>query len=549
VSLPEAQGPSSDAPASSGRSSARGADPLALLDRLTWGANGRDAQRLAALGSSVYIAQQLRPTATSLPPEVQAQLDALTIVQTQPAALVFAMERMRREADAQRDDEIKKKAQQAYQQELTRLAREAAHRSLMLALYSPNQVQEKMSWFWFNHFNVHMFKHNLRAMVGDYEDGLRRRALGRFRDLLRFTTRHPAMLRYLDNEQNAANRINENYARELLELHTLGVDGGYAQRDVQELARVLTGVGVNLNDPATSEAPSVRPVRPVRPELAAQYLRDGLFEFNPNRHDYGEKTVLGQPVRAKGLAELDEVVERLSRHPSTARFVARKLAMFWVADEPPAALVERLAARFTATDGDIAAVLASLFASREFTGAARTKFRDPIHYVVAAVRFAYDDKVIANTTPMQNWLNRMGQGLYNRQTPDGYPLTESAWSSPGQMSTRFEVAKAIGSGSAGLFRVEPAAAAPAMGGAMMATAVASTAASASTTSPAPTSAPTSAPSPTPAERPAFPQLANRLYYERVQAQLAPATRAVLDQAASPQEWNTLLLSSPEFMFR
>jgi uncharacterized protein (DUF1800 family) len=541
VSLPEAQDPSRDAPASSGRSSARGADPLALLDRLTWGANGRDAQRLAALGSSAYIAQQLRPTATTLPPEVQAQFDALTIVQTAPAALVFAMERMRREADAQRDDEIKKKAQQAYQQELTRLSREAAHRSLMLALYSPNQVQEKMTWFWFNHFNVHMFKHNLRAMVGDYEDGLRRRALGRFRDLLTFTTRHPAMLRYLDNEQNAANRINENYARELLELHTLGVDGGYAQRDVQELARVLTGVGVNLNDPATREAPSVRPVRP---ELAAQYLRDGLFEFNPNRHDYGDKTVLGQPVRAKGLAELDEVVERLSRHPSTARFIARKLAMFWVADEPPAALVERLAARFTVTDGDIAAVLASLFASREFTGAARTKFRDPIHYVVAAVRFAYDDKVIANTAPMQNWLNRMGQGLYNRQTPDGYPLTESAWSSPGQLSTRFEIAKAIGSGSAGLFRIEPAAAAPAMGGAMMATAAASTAASSATSA-----APASTPSPAPAERPAFPQLANRLYYERVQAQLAPATRAALDQAASPQEWNTLLLSSPEFMFR
>jgi hypothetical protein len=124
---------------------------------------------------------------------------------------------------------------------------------------SPNQLQEQLTWFWFNHFNIHQYKHNLRAMVGDYEQGLRTRALGRFRDLLGYTVHHPAMLRYLDNEQNAVGRLNENYARELLELHTLGVDAGYSQRDVQELARVLTGLGSSSAAPNLGSGPPCRP--------------------------------------------------------------------------------------------------------------------------------------------------------------------------------------------------------------------------------------------------------------------------------------------------
>ena len=159
-----------------------------------------------------------------------------------------------------------------------------------------------------NHFNVYQGKHNLRAMVGDYEErAIRPHALGKFRDLLAATAQHPAMLRYLDNDQNALHRQNENYARELLELHTLGVNGGYSQHDVQELARVLTGVGVNLG------AGTPR----LRPELQSRYVRHGLFEFNPARHDEGEKQLLGQTVRASGLAELSEVLDRLSRQSAT----------------------------------------------------------------------------------------------------------------------------------------------------------------------------------------------------------------------------------------
>jgi uncharacterized protein (DUF1800 family) len=313
------------------------------------------------------------------------------------------------------------------------------------------------------------------------------------------------MLVYLDNAQNAANHVNENFARELMELHTLGVDGGYTQRDVQELARVLTGFGVDRNDPATTAPPKF-----ARPERAAQYTRRGLYEFNPHRHDYGDKQVLGVTIRGSGPAELDQVVELLSRHPATARHVSRQLAQFFVTDDPPASLVERMAARFQRTDGDIAAVLQTLFDSPEFAASLRTRFKDPVHYVVSAVRLAYDDKAILNAGPMINWLNRLGEGPYNRQTPDGYALTESSWTGPGQLTTRFEIAKAIGSGAAGLFKTE---------------------------------------GPAPTERAAFPQLSNALYFDAIQGKLAAATRQALDQAASPQEWNMLLLSAPEFMVR
>jgi uncharacterized protein (DUF1800 family) len=358
-----------------------------------------------------------------------------------------------------------------------------------------------MTWFWLNHFSVHQAKGNLRAMLGDYEEhAIRAHALGSFRDLLGAVAAHPAMLRYLDNDQNAAGRINENYARELMELHTLGVDAGYSQRDVQELARVLTGVGVNLS--------ASNP--PVKKELQAFYVRRGLFEFNPARHDFGDKVLLGQPVKGKGLAEVNDALDRLAAHPATARFVSHRLALYWLDDTPPAALVQRMAQRFEASHGDIAATLDLLFNSPEFAAAAGKKFKDPMRYVVSAVRLAYDQKAVLNVGPMLNWLGRMGEPLYGRATPDGYPLIGSAWDSPGQMATRFEIAKAIGSGSAGLFKTD---------------------------------------GPQPQERNAFPQLSNALYYQSIARTLAPATAKALDQAASPQEWNSFLLSAPEMMFR
>jgi len=491
------------APAPSPRTSAPiPPDAALLLDRITWGASPSSLRQFAELGESRFIASQLRPQQPPrLPAEVERQIAELTSLQRPLVDLVQDLERQRRAADALANDDEKQAARVAYQQALSRVSRDTGARTLLLAVYSPNQLQEQMTWFWVNHFNVFAGKANLRVMIGDYEDrAIRPHALGRFRDLLGATTRHPAMLRYLDNEQNAANRINENYARELLELHTLGVDGGYAQADVQELARVLTGVGNNF----TNITPRLAPAR------EALYVRDGGFEFNPNRHDFGDKRVLGQTIRGRGLAELDEVLDLLARHPSTASFVCGKLARFIVSDAPDPALVARMAATFTRTDGDIAAVLGDLFATPAFRASLGTRFKDPVHYVVSAVRLAYDDRPILNPAPMLGWLGRLGQQLYARQTPDGYPLDEASWSSSGQMTTRFEVARAIGAGSPALFR------------------------------------PDGQP---PLERPVTPSLQNVVYVQSTQTRLAPTTRKALDQAGSPQEWNAFLLSSPEFMRR
>jgi uncharacterized protein (DUF1800 family) len=475
---------------------------LAFVNRITWGVDTASLASYRNGSRRDWLQQQLHPDAEAVLPAVaQAQIDALTLAQKPMAAWVAEMEQRRRDADAVTDDDAKKAAQQAYQQAMNRLARDASTQTLLRALYSPNQLQEQLAWFWFNHFNVHQYKANLRAMVGDYQVQLRTRALGKFRDLLIASATHAAMIRYLDNEQNAANRINENFAREVMELHTLGVDGGYVQKDVQELARVLTGLGLNFGD----KSPNLKPAQ------QALYRRLGATEFNPARHDAGEKLVLGIKVPAGGgWNEVIEQLTRLARHPSTARHISRKLAVWFIADHPPAALVERMARAFGASDGDIAETLQAMFDAPEFAPSLTHEFKDPVHYVVSAVRLAYDGRPILNTAPMLGWLNRLGEGLYNRQTPDGYPLVEAAWSGSGQMGTRFEIARAIGGGSAGLFKPEGQAA---------------------------------------ADAPAFPQLSNALYHSALAATLGERTRAALEGAGSPQEWNALLLASPEFMYR
>jgi uncharacterized protein (DUF1800 family) len=495
-----ANGPGAADPASM---SAKVPDQVAvsMLNRVSWGVSPDSVRQMNTLGWPAWLSSQLKPSVAPLPAEAEAQIAAMTISKRPLDELILEIHQQRKSADANADDETKKAAQKAYQGELSRLGREAATRSLLRDVYSRNQLLEHMTWFWMNHFSVHQNKNDIRAMIGDYEEhAIRDHALGKFRDLVAATARHPAMIRYLDNEQNAVRRINENYARELMELHTLGVEGGYSQADVQELARILTGVGVNIG----AGTPKLNAAR------QALYVRQGVFEFNPARHDFGDKQFLGHKIVGRGMAELDEAIDLLSRSPATAKFVSRKLAQYFVGDEPAPALVERMAARFGATDGDIAATLRSLFDSPEFAASLGTKFKDPMHYVVSAVRLAYDDKVVLNSGPMMNWLTRMGEPLYGRQTPDGYPLLASGWASPGQMATRFEIAKAIGQGSAGLFKTE---------------------------------------GPQPHERAAFPLLTNALYFQTLQPALSPATRVALDQATSPQEWNTFLLASPEMMHR
>ena len=479
------------------------AHDLALLNRITWGETATAADDLQKLGAHAWLDRQLRPqTNDRLPDAAQAQIDALPVARAPMADLVVQLDAQIKTANKLTDPDQKKAAQQAYQQALNDLGRQAATRELLRDLYSPDQLQEQMTWFWMNHFNVHMYKRDVRAMVGDYEDqAIRPRALGKFRDLLEATLRHPAMQRYLDNDQNAANHVNENYAREIMELHTMGVGEGYSQKDVQELARILTGVGVDLS--------------PDAPKLKAAYqpllVRSGLFEFNPNRHDFGDKVFLGRTIKGSGFGEVEQALDILAREPATAHHVSAQMAAYFIGDDPPPALVDRMAKAFQRSDGDIAATLRVLFASREFDASLGKAFKDPMHYAVSAVRLAYDDRVILNTIPMQNWLNRMTEGLYNHETPDGYSMASAAWDGPGQMAVRFEIARQIGSGSAGLFKLDQ---------------------------------------PQAKDLPAFPQLQNALYYKAgLDRALAPATRSVLGQAGSPQDWNTLFLSSPEFMRR
>jgi uncharacterized protein (DUF1800 family) len=474
---------------------------IAMLDRLTWGVNASAAAHLRDVGVERWLQEQLHPANSTLPEAARAQIEAMPDVHKFPFDIAVAFDQQQKSANQVTDPEQRKAAQQVFQQAMTDRARQAAARSILRALYAPDQLRERLTWFWFNHFNVHQNKSNLRVLVGDYEDrAIRPYALGRFRDLLAATLHHPAMLRYLDNADNAAGHLNENYAREIMELHTMGVGSGYSQADVESLARILTGVGIDLKP----EDPKLKP------ELQSQLVREGAFEFNPARHDYGDKTLLGNQIKGHGLAEVDEALDILCRHPATALHLSKQLATYFVADNPPDPLVQRMAQTFQKSDGDIAAVMSTMVHAPEFAASLKggAKFKDSVQYVMSAVRLAYDNKVILNTTPIQGWLNRLSEGLFNHETPDGYSMQSAAWSGPGQMMLRFEIARTIGSGSAGLFKPNE---------------------------------------PNATDQPAFPLVMNGLYFNHLRQSLSPTTLAALDQAVSPQDWNTLYLSSPEFM--
>ena len=260
------------------------------------------------------------------------------------------------------------------------------------------------------------------------------------------------MLQYLDNAQNASAKINENFAREIMELHTMGVGAGYTQNDVQELARILTGFGLNLS----GKQPNVKP------EYRSQVIDRNLFEFNPNRHDYGDKVFLGTTIKGEGPKEFSRAIAILSAQPATAHHVSSRLAQFFCCDTPPDLLVNAMAATFLNSDGDIAAVLQTMFAAPEFKEFLGRKFKDPIHFTVSALRAAYGDTVILNSEPVLKWLNRINEPLYGHDTPDGYALTEAAWSGPGEMETRFEIARQIGVGRPELFQPADAASVPPM---------------------------------------------------------------------------------------
>src|SRR5271156_5904501 len=303
------------------------------LERASFGLDSASVESYRQLGREGFLERQLHPGEAALPAPIAAEIAALEVSHAEPAKWLADVNAQYKLINAMPDGADKEQARKTLNDRGNKLAYEAVRRDLLRAVYSPAQLQEEMVWFWLNHFSVFQYKANLRWLVGDYEErAIRPHVFGRFKDLVMASLRHPAMLQYLDNNQNAAGHINENYARELLELHTLGVGAGYSQQDVQELARVLTGVGVNAGDEPK-----------LKPEMQRMYVRSGAFEFNPARHDFGAKTLLGHPITGRGFGEVEEAVSLIVSQPACARFIARELAIYFVADNPPAGLVERTA--------------------------------------------------------------------------------------------------------------------------------------------------------------------------------------------------------------
>jgi uncharacterized protein (DUF1800 family) len=314
---------------------------------------------------------------------------------------------------------------------------ELAEQKLLRAVYSNRQLEEVLVDFWMNHFNVFNGKGQDRVLLTSFErDAIRPHVFGHFKDLLLATARHPAMLFYLDNWQSQAPRedlpipagvrrpgLNENYGREILELHTLGVNGGYTQDDVIAVARAFTGWTI------------------YDPQKFAEY------QFNPAVHDRREKTILGHTIPAMG-AEQDglAVIDILSHHPSTAKFISKKLARRFVADDPPQALVDRMAATFTATDGDLRAVLQTLFKSPEFLSEAawQAKLKSPLEMVVSSVRAMNAD--VSDAFVLAQRVADLGEPLYGKIDPAGYSDTGDAWANTATVMGRINFAGALAAG-------------------------------------------------------------------------------------------------------
>jgi len=308
---------------------------------------------------------------------------------------------------------------------------------LLRAVYSERQLQEVMTDFWFNHFNVYLYKDSDQYLLTSYErDVIRAHAFGKFRDLLLATAQSPAMLFYLDNwlsegpkspaaiaaskgKPGAGPGLNENYGRELMELHTLSVNGGYTQHDVTELARVLTGWTI-------------------------QPLEQGAaFQFDPKKHEPGDKVILGQTIFENGQNEGMQVLDMLAHHPNTAKFIAKKLAMRFVADDPPPTLVDQMAKKFLATDGDIREVLRTMFKSPEFWSpkAYRAKVKTPFEFVISSLRATGTD--LTSAQPLLGTLSRMGMPLYQMVPPTGYSMVQSSWMSSESLLDRLNYALAL----------------------------------------------------------------------------------------------------------
>jgi len=534
-----------------GRKSAVPAHPddktvVHVLNRIGFGPAPGDVEKVRRIGLEKFIDRQLHPEhiADDGMAARLAPLETLTKSSRELADDYFVPAQMERRR-AQRQAGSQSGAPPADQREKMRTPEQMdlmqaqrsvftdlAQQKILRAAYSERQLNEVMVDFWFNHFNVFAGKGQVRAYLTEYDrDVIRPNVFGRFRDLLGATAHSPAMLFYLDNWQSAApggastaapaNRprfgrgagrghglgappqgrtiadlppaaqkraprgLNENYARELMELHTLGVDGGYTQQDVQEVARAFTGWTI------------------------ANPRQGGGFRFEPRMHDDGEKIVLGHRIKAGGgQHDADEVLDILASHPSTARFIATKLTRRFVSDQPPASLVERAAARFRETNGDIREVVRTIVTSPEFFAPAayRAKVRTPFEFVAAAVRAAGIDA--ANAMPLVQAMRELGMPPYQCQPPTGYADRADAWVNTGALLNRMNFAVALTDGKLRALRITGA------------TPVASADAARTT-----------------------------LIAEVLAGDVSEATRATVAKASTAPQAMALLLGSPEFQKR
>jgi uncharacterized protein (DUF1800 family) len=456
-----------------------------VLNRLAFGPRPGDNDGIRRVGVQAYIQRQLDPGSIPEPPELQQRIDALPTLRMTPVELFQEFQPIRQALKG--DTAAKKEARR----EAKVVMMEAVQARIIRALYGPRQLQEVMAAFWFNHFNVFAGKGLCSIWTGAFEEeAIRPHTMGRFRDLLGATAHHPAMLFYLDNWQNTApdapgshgkfDGINENYAREVMELHTLGVNGGYSQQDVIALAHILTGWSIQREGTAAAQNPASRPrpnnfartssgsfdFRPFRPfwpggrgwrhpgqgkrgvqpgqgrmqNIAGQYG----FMFYGRRHDYADKSFLGHEIEGRGLAEGEEALDLLARSPATANHLSYKLAQYFVADDPPPALVNRMAAHYLASDGNIRDVLEVVFSSNEFWDQRNygNKFKTPYEYVISAARAT--DVQVFNVNPLAGTMAALGMPLYGCQTPDGYKNTTEAWLNPDAMMLRLSFATALG---------------------------------------------------------------------------------------------------------
>ena len=493
-----------------------------FLNRVTYGVNATTAEQYKTLGRERFLQHQLVYRGDDgLPAEVRQRIAGMAISTLGPSDLLIERHRAEQQLKAATDADSKGKLQQVLNQRGNELALQSAERRVLRALYSDNQLQELLTWFWFNHFNVFQYKGYNNLLVADYEEhAIRPHVLGKFRDLVLATLTHPAMLIYLDNAQNAAGAVNENYAREIMELHTLGVNGGYSQSDVENLARILTGVGVDL---------SGNGCRGGQTQLGNVVAsnQDGLFCFNPKRHDQNPKVFLGQDFPAGGGAdEVVRAVDLLVRQAATAHFISRELAVYFLDDNPPRGVVDAMAKTFEQSDGDIAKTLNTLFHSASFRSGKYlgSKYKDPVQYVLSSLRLLYGNQPIQDMRPVVNWINQLGEPLYAHLTPEGYGLRKQDWLSADQMAKRFQVARAIFWNAGTLYTAEPIALSLENNDKKQLQDLRN------------------------AARIAHP-IDSFGIYDLLRPALSDETSGVLRKSLTMDEWNSLLLSSPEFMYR